>query len=120
MCPARAYGTATWAPACSWSVLELRIVMSRPVEGEVLDVERAELGAPQRGGESEQQQRPIAQAGEGVLLDRLDEPRERVCVSTGAAWRMGAVPSPAADPGQDGGDGAGVARVGVVLGALRM
>jgi hypothetical protein len=64
---ARAYGTATVARARSWSVLEPRITILSPAGGielEVLDVERDELGASQRGGEPEQQHRAVAPAGE--------------------------------------------------------
>ena len=118
---ARAYGTATWAPACSWSVLDLRIMTFSPRAGsklEVLDVERDELRAAQRGGEPEQQQRPVALAGERGGVDRLEQPRERVELERrGLAQRAGAVL--AADPRHDRGDGAGVARVGVILGAVR-
>ena len=65
---------------------------ARGVELEVLDVERDELGAPQRGGEPEQQQRPVAQAGERGGVDRLEQPRERVELERrGPAQRAGAV-----------------------------
>jgi hypothetical protein len=88
------------------------------VEAEVLHVERDELGAPERGGEPEQDQRPVAESGERGGVDRFDEAPERVELERlGLAARLGAVL--AADPGHDGGDGARVARVGVVVGAVR-
>jgi hypothetical protein len=45
---------------------------------EVLDVERDELGAPQGGGEPEQQHRSVSQAGERGGVDRLEQARERL------------------------------------------
>jgi hypothetical protein len=48
------------------------------VEVEILDVKRDELGAPQRGGEPEQQYRPVSHAGEGGDVDRLEQARERL------------------------------------------
>ena len=83
-----------------------------------LDVERDELGAPERGGEPEQQQRPVAQAGERGGVDRLDEPGERLELE-----RLGFAQRPyaalAADAGEDRGDRGRVARVGLVLRAVR-
>jgi hypothetical protein len=43
------------------------------VEGEVLDVEGDELRAPQRGGEAEQQQRAVPDAGERGGVDRVNQ-----------------------------------------------
>jgi hypothetical protein len=40
---------------------------------EILDVERDELRAPQRGGEPKQQQRPVAAAGERRVSTRRAE-----------------------------------------------
>ena len=41
----------------------------RGVELEILDVQGDELGAPERGGEAEQQ-RPVAEPGERCGVDR--------------------------------------------------
>ena len=88
------------------------------VELEALDVECDELRASECGGEPEQQQRPVAAAGERRGVDRLEQPPERVKLKRrGLAQRAGAVL--AADPRHDRGDGAGVARVRVILGAVR-
>jgi hypothetical protein len=51
---------------------------ARGVELEIPDIERDELRAPQRGGEPEQQQRPVAPAGDRRGVDRLEQPRQRV------------------------------------------
>ena len=65
----------------------------RGVELEMLGVERDELGASQRGGESEQQQRPVAATSEVRRVDRLEQPLERVEIEQrGAARRSGRVP----------------------------
>jgi hypothetical protein len=91
---------------------------ARRIEGEVLDVEGDELGAAQGGGEPEQQQRPVAPAGERREVDRIDQPGQRVELERrGRAQHPGAVL--AADPRQDRGDRPGIARIGMVLGAVR-
>jgi hypothetical protein len=51
---------------------------ARGVELEIPDIERDELRAPQRGGEPEQQERPVAAAGERRGVDRLEQPLQRV------------------------------------------
>jgi hypothetical protein len=54
--------------------LEAEIVTSSPregVEGQVLDVEGDELGAPQRRGEPEQQQRAVAPTAERLSEKRV-------------------------------------------------
>ena len=48
------------------------------VEGEMFDVECDELGAPQSGGEPDQQNRPVPEAGERGCVDRLEQARERL------------------------------------------
>jgi hypothetical protein len=61
--------------------LERRIVTSRPraeFKAQVLDVERDQLRAPERGGEAEQQQRTVAQTGECARVDEPDHPPERL------------------------------------------
>ena len=71
------------------------------VKVEVLDVERDELGAPQRCGEPEQQQRPVAQAGERGGVDRLHEPGERLELErTGLAQRADAALAAGCRPGR--------------------
>jgi len=70
------------------------------LELEMLDVEGNELGSSERGGEPEQQQRPVAQPGEGggVKLgeDLLERGEVKRC---GPTLRCDAVP--AADPRED-------------------
>jgi hypothetical protein len=43
----------------------------------MLDVERDELGASQRGSEPEQQQRSVAAPGKRCGVDRLEQPLQR-------------------------------------------
>ncbi len=50
---------------------------ARRVEGEMFDVERDELGAPERGGEAEQQQRPVAMPAEGGGVELGEDLLER-------------------------------------------
>ena len=70
---------------------------ARRAELEVLDVERDELRASERGGEAEQQQRAVALPGERGAVDRLEQPRQRVELERrGLAQRAAAVL--AADP----------------------
>jgi hypothetical protein len=65
---------------------------ARGVELEIPDIERDELRAPQRGGEPEQQQRPVAPAGDRRGVDRLEQPRQRVELERrGLAQRASAV-----------------------------
>ena len=87
---------------------------------EVLGVERDELRRVSAAANPSQQQRAVAQPGQRGGVDRLEQPREGVELERlGLAWRSGRVPCWRRIPDKDGGNGAGVARVGVVLGAVR-
>ena len=91
---------------------------ARSVELELLDVQGDELRAAHGGREPEQQERPVAQSGEPGRGDRLDHTLQRVELGRrGPAQRLGAVL--AADPRHDRGHGPGVARVRLILGAVR-
>jgi hypothetical protein len=66
----------------------------------VLDVEGDELGASERGGEPEQQQRPVAQPGQGGGVELGEDLFERPEVERrGSA--LGCGPVPAADSRED-------------------
>jgi len=100
--------------------LARRIVTSSPraaSNSKVVDVERDELGASQRGDEPEQEDGPVSQAGERAGVDRVEQARERLELErAGLAQRPHA--ALAADAGEDRGDRGRVARVGLVLGAV--
>jgi hypothetical protein len=84
----------------------------------VLDVEGDELGAAQRGGEPEQQQRPVAQPGQGGGVELGEDLLKGAEVERrGPTLGCGAVR--AADPREDLLDRARIARVRMVLGAVR-